>query len=459
MSAEMTLPDSWIITQLGKYIYLKNGYAFKSNSYVDEKGSNTVPIIRISDIDGKYATDLKAMHVSSSAAAFGFEVEKGDLLIAMSGATTGKVGVYNGNIPAYQNQRVGNLKFINETYKSESFRNHLIAYLSPEILKIAYGGAQPNISGKAIEEMNVVIPPIAEQHKIAQRLDELLAQVDTIKARLDAIPAILKRFRQSVLSAAVSGKLTEEWRGNRTFDHFCTLGSITIDIRYGTSKKCDSETGNTPVLRIPNISNGYVDLSDLKFADFEKNETEKLKLKKGDILVIRSNGSVELVGKPALIDEKTTHCLFAGYLIRLRFKQDFVVPKYILYCIQSPETRKIIELQARSTSGVNNINSKELADLVFAIPEIAEQTEIVRRVDQFFAFADQIEQRINDAKARVDKLTQSILAKAFRGELTADWRAEYPELISGENSAEALLAKIQAAKAALEGKKKKGKAA
>ena len=77
-------------------------------------------------------------------------------------------------------------------------------------------------------------------------------------------------------------------------------------------------------------------------------------------------------------------------------------------------------------------------------PAIEEQTEIVLRVEQLFAFAGQIEQRVKDAQARVNHLTQSILAKAFRGELTADWRAQNPDLISGENSAEALLMRIRA---------------
>ena len=77
-------------------------------------------------------------------------------------------------------------------------------------------------------------------------------------------------------------------------------------------------------------------------------------------------------------------------------------------------------------------------------PPIEEQTEIVTRVEQLFAYADQIEQRVKDAQSRVNHLTQAILAKAFRGELTADWRVQNPELISGENSAEALLARIKA---------------
>lgn len=87
------------------------------------------------------------------------------------------------------------------------------------------------------------------------------------------------------------------------------------------------------------------------------------------------------------------------------------------------------------------------------LPNKEEQNEIVRRVEQLFAYADRIEQQAKAAKERVDKLTQAILAKAFRGELTLEWRAANPELISGDNSAAALLARIQAERAAVKPRK------
>jgi type I restriction enzyme S subunit len=156
-----SLPKGWVSTHLGSYLCLKNGFAFKSKTYC-QKGNATVPIIRISDIDGKTASDQKASHVPDHERADGFEVNTGDLLIAMSGATTGKVGVYQGNVPAYQNQRVGNLKLLSEKNGSSVFRNYLISSLTTEILKAAYGGAQPNISGKAIEELSIDLPSLAE---------------------------------------------------------------------------------------------------------------------------------------------------------------------------------------------------------------------------------------------------------------------------------------------------------
>ena len=102
------------------------------------------------------------------------------------------------------------------------------------------------------------------------------------------------------------------------------------------------------------------------------------------------------------------------------------------------------------------INQKTVSETPILLPPIAEQTEIVRRVDQLFAHADRIEQQVNNALARVNNLTQSILAKAFRGELTEQWRKDNPELISGENSAEALLERIKAERAAIKpGRKSK----
>ncbi len=134
-------------------------------------------------------------------------------------------------------------------------------------------------------------------------------------------------------------------------------------------------------------------------------------------MLIRSNGSVDLVGKSAVVTEREQGLLFAGYLIRIRLKTDVAEPAYINYWLKSPEARISIENKARSTSGVNNINSQEILSLELMIPNLAEQRKIVRRADQLFAFADQLEARLAGARQRVDALTQSILAKAFCGEL------------------------------------------
>lgn len=321
-----------------------------------------------------------------------------------------------------------------------------------EIESKASGTTRKRISRGNLGDIALPVPPSAEQVRITTALDDMLAQVDTLKARLDALPALIKRFRQSVLTAAVSGELTEEIpKKNESGSSQGTPLSVVVeDIRYGTAQKCAYGGGPTGVLRIPNISGSGIDLSDLKSSNFSHAELEKLSLNAGDIVLIRSNGSVDLVGKSAVVTEREEGLLFAGYLIRIRLKRDIAEPAYINYWLKSPKARTSIENKARSTSGVNNINSQEILSLELMIPNLAEQKKIVRRADQLFAFADQLEARLADARQRVDALTQSILAKAFRGELVPQDPNDEP--------ASVLLERIAAQRAA-DPKPKRGRAA
>jgi type I restriction enzyme S subunit len=441
------LPAGWTKAVVGDYLYLKNGFAFKSNDYT-AASDNTFPVIRISDLDGKTATDSNAVHVLEGAP--GFEVRNGDLLIAMSGATTGKVGVYQGKEPAYQNQRVGNLKLHSEVSGSNGYKNYLVHFLSADILKIAYGGAQPNISGKAIEEMEILLPPLAEQKVIADKLDTLLAQVETTKARLERIPEILNSFRQSVLSTAVTGKLTEDWDATKLpVKDLCIAG---FDGPFGSKlKSSDYSDSGIRVARLENIGHLHFDnskktyISEAKYSSLIKNTLEN-----GDVLF------------SSFVDETVNVCVFNNNdekfinkadCFCLRPRTSSVSSQFLSYVLASRTSYEQIKNQVQGVTRPR-INLSILKGLTFNIPPIEQQLEIVLKVEELFAFADRIEQAAQAAQSRVNLLTQSILARAFRGELTADWRAANPDLISGDNSAEALLAKIKADRAKLSKKNK-----
>src|SRR5262249_31311713 len=158
------------------------------------------------------------------------------------------------------------------------------------------------------------------------------------------------------------------------------------------------------VLRIPNVANGTIDHADLKYASLPPKELELLKLVPGDILLIRSNGSVSLVGKTAVVRKNEAGFAYAGYLIRLRPHRSSVEPEFLNVALGSHDIRLQIELEARSTSGVNNINGEEVRALRFILPPLAEQQEIVRRVEALFALANQIEARFQKAQSQVDQL-------------------------------------------------------
>ena len=254
------------------------------------------------------------------------------------------------------------------------------------------------------------LPPLAEQTRIAQKLDELLAQVDTLKARIDGIPALLKRFRQSVLAAAVSGRLTEEWRETDNQINVCALGDV-CDFRNGYAyKSSDYKKSGIPLVRISDIDGKTAFPSNDVFVETSAYE-DKFAISSGDLLIAMSGATTGKVGIyrgsiPALQNQRV-----GNILVRDKSR---IIPEYRNIAIFQM-SRDIIK---NAYGGAQpNISSKEICSMPISLPEIEEQTEIVRRVDQLFAFADQLEAKVASAKSRIDHLTQSILAKAFRGEL------------------------------------------
>ena len=173
------LPKGWAWCRLGEVCCFENGYAFNSDDYQ----KNGTPLIRISNIKNGKIDISEAVFIKIEYDKR-FMVEYGDLLIAMSGATTGKMGVYKLDREAVLNQRVGNIKIRNKDIFFHKFRNYIMQTKSNEILKMAYGGAQPNISGKMIENLTIPLPPLAEQYRIVQKIETYFSFLDAIENSL-----------------------------------------------------------------------------------------------------------------------------------------------------------------------------------------------------------------------------------------------------------------------------------
>lgn len=340
---------------------------------------------------------------------------------------------------------------------AKCFRYSLKEYqFQKQITDNAKGTAQKGIYLKKLSELTLPVPPLAEQKEIADRLDKLLAQVEVTQARLDRISDITKQFRQSVLAAAVSGKLTEEWRERNKLPSpkEIKLDQIICEGPQNGLYKAQSFYGDgVRIIRIDGFYDGeIVGWHKVKRLSLEDSEYSKWKLEVGDILVNRVN-SIEYLGKSAIVRELPEPAVFESNIMKFRVNPDEAIPEYIVKFLCS--TTGISQLRQNAKLAVNqaSINQQDVKNCQVYLPVPQEQTEIVRRVEQLFAYADTLEQQAKAAKARVDKLIQAILAKAFRGELTADWRAANSELISGDNSAAALLARIQAERAAAKPRK------
>ena len=391
------LPEGWESTNidyLGEYI---NGATFKPQDWSKEGK----PIIRIQNL----TNPNRPFNYSDRELDSKYHVSEGDILVSWSATLDAFIWQKE---DAWLNQHIFKVVPNPEIDKKFLFYSLKEAILELKNSEHLHGSTMKHINRKPFLAHEMPVPPLSEQRRIRRKLDHILEAVNSAKVRLDKVPTILKYFRQSVLSSYLSPRDT--WTSDK-------LGNLLESLRYGTSKKCSYDNNGTPILRIPNVSEGGIDSDDMKYTKLNDQEYSKLSLREGDILVIRSNGSINLVGKTALISKEEAGWGFAGYLIRLRFDPNRIHPEFLNYYLSSTKIRDYIELTGRSTSGVNNINSKEVSNIEVVFPNIDEQREIAERIRELMDFSRQVEEKYNQAMESVTKITQSVLAKAFRGEL------------------------------------------
>lgn len=283
------------------------------------------------------------------------------------------------------------------------------------------GSSYPATTDRVVRDQHIPLPPLAEQERIVAKVEALLVRVQSVRQRLAAVPDILKHFRQAVLAHACCGKLTEDWRGTDIDDgnnglpvgwSRRPLSELCTAFQYGSSKKSD-DLGDVPVLRMGNLQDGGIDWSNLKYSS-DATEIDKYSLEPNTVLFNRTN-SPELVGKTSIYRGEQP-AVFAGYLIRLVNGPE-IDPEYLNFSLNEQSFREYCMRVKSDGVSQSNINAKKLAAYEMPHPPLDEQQEIVRRVNDLFALAGSIEQRVAEATRRAETMMQSILARAFRGEL------------------------------------------
>ena len=303
-----------------------------------------------------------------------------------------------------------------------------------------------------INELVVPLAPPAEQRRIVAKLTELLGKMDACQQRLAKIPVLLKRFRQSVLAAACSGRLTADWREKRTTDSTDNTdgsadlprswksvefwGLIADGPQNGLYKPASFYGDGTLIVRIDAFYDGTIAAWDeLKRVRLTEKERKQFALRNDDILVNRVN-SPKFLGKSALVRKLKEPCVYESNMMRLRLDVSRALPDYANRYLQSFSGLAELRKNAKHAVNQSSINQEDVKSALFNLPPLAEQQEIVRRVAGLFALADQIEARFQKAQAQVDKLTPSLLARAFRGHLVPQDPTDEP--------AEKLLERIHA---------------
>lgn len=270
----------------------------------------------------------------------------------------------------------------------------------------------------------IPLPPLSEQQRIVERIEELFAKLDEAKERLQEVADSFAVRKAAILHKAFTGELTKQWRcENGVSDESWeekTIGEICSSLKYGTSKK-SSDDGEVVVLRMGNLQNGEIDWSNLAYTSDEE-DIKKYLLKSGDVLFNRTN-SPELVGKTSIYRGEMP-AIYAGYLIKLDYEKNIVVGDYLNYYLNSSKAKEYY-MQVK-TDGVSqsNINAKKIGEFEIPLPTITEQHEIVRFIDDLLARERAAQQATEQALASIELMKKSILARAFRGELGTNKASE-----------------------------------
>jgi type I restriction enzyme, S subunit len=488
---------------LSDIAYLKSGFAFKSNDY---KGSG-IPVLRISNIDAEKIDLTDAVFVDESDVFNNFKVLKGDILIAMSGATTGKFGVYDSTRLSYQNQRVGNIRLFSDQLINKKFVFYFLFSVKGEIEKRAYGGAQPNISAKNIESIPLQLYPLNEQHRIVAKIEELFSEIDKGVESLKTAKAQLQVYRQALLKHAFEGKLTAQWRSNnpdkvvpaaellRSIEQareeryqqqltdwqtavekwefngkegkkpskpnklhlpipiivddenlvketppewlWLKYGSICEVVRNGISKKPEGDIG-TKIFRISAVRPMLFEMNDYRFINNEDGEFDRYYLNYGDLVFTRYNGSVRYVGVCAEYRSNEPR-FFPDKLIQTRLIANSIKSSYIEKAVNCGKSRKYLESKIRTTAGQSGVSGEDIKGIPVPICSELEQNEILNIIEEQLSIATQNEEIIDLILKKAEALRQSILKKAFSGQLVPQDPTDEP--------ASELLKRIQAEKA------------
>lgn len=257
-------------------------------------------------------------------------------------------------------------------------------------------------------EIEIPLPPPSEQRRIVARIEELAAKINEARGLRQTAAAEAETVVANEIKTRFDRGRDSGWRDGM-------LGDYVVDDCYGTSEKTNDDDSGTPVIRMGNIQNGRLDLRDLKYLHVADKDRAKLVLKRGDILVNRTN-SAELVGKCAVFNVEGDYA-FASYLIRLRLDTEKADPRLVASYINSPAGRAYMFSERKQMTGQANVNAPKLKALPIALPPPAEQCRIVKELDALQVQVDALKKLQAETATEIDALLPSILDKAFKGEL------------------------------------------
>jgi Restriction endonuclease S subunits len=407
---------------------LQSGFAFKSNDYKVDG----IPLVRISNITKNNEIDLSdCVYVMENEIYSPFVIHKGDLLIAMSGATTGKNGVYTFESLSYLNQRVGNLQIIDKNIVLDKYRNYFIQFVAEDIFNIAYGGAQPNISPKLIGNLNIPIPPFAEQQRIVDKIESLFLKLDEAKELAQVALDQFEKRKAAILHKAFTGELTRKWREERGLLIEDWENKTLNDV--ASYKKGPFGSSITKAMFVPKSHNTYkvyeqgnairktIDYGNYYISKEKYGELKGFSVVPGDIII----SCAGTIGEIYKLPENCEEGVINQALMRVRINNN-VAERFFIYYF-GEMLNDDISSKSKGTA-IKNIPPFAVMKVIsIKLPSLLEQQEITRILDNLLEKEGQSKELI-DIIDKINLMKKSILARSFRGKLGTNNPNEYLKL-------------------------------
>jgi type I restriction enzyme, S subunit len=399
------LPQDWPVVRIDGLFTIQQG---KQVSQRHRAGDRQRSFLRTKNVywDRLDLTELDAMHFSEEDEER-LRLRPGDLLTC-EGGWVGRTAMWNNHAGdcLYQNHLHRLRRISCDT--DPRFVLYWLWYAF-DVGEVYFGRQNvttiPNLSKSRLSELPMPAPKAAEQRQIARVLSAVQRAIER-QERLIALTAELKKAlmhqlftegtRGEPLKQTEIGPVPESWE-------VAPLAKFTESFQYGTSVKCGYEAVGSPVLRIPNVVGGHLDITDLKYGSPKRNELESIRLQSGDLLFVRTNGVKENAGRCSIYrGELGDMCYFASYLIRARLRTD-LLPEFLEEYTRTETGVKLLSGRAiRTADGKFNINTGTLESFLVPKPSAEEQEQIANVV------------RATDRKARNHALTKHSLESLFR---------------------------------------------
>lgn len=307
-------------------------------------------------------------------------------------------------------------------FQSKYFREFMLSNVS------GVGGSLMRAQPKYVQTYPIPLPPLSEQQRIVERIEELFAKLDEAKERLQEVADSFAVRKAAILHKAFTGELTKQWRlengvSDESWEEKKLHEVAFVQTGVMKGKHYNGETKLLPYLRVANVQDGYLKLDEIKEIAIDVNLIERYSLRKGDVL-FTEGGDYDKLGRGTVWNNEIPGCLHQNHVFAVRPNISILFDCFLAYQSNSRYGKKYFLSCSKQTTNLASINSTQLKNFPVLLPSLPEQHEIVRLIDDLLARERATQQATEQALASIDLMKKSILARAFRGELGTNKASE-----------------------------------